>query len=86
VGRIIDTRLLSDQLGVPVVATVAVLNQVLDELTHALAILSTQTLSSPLQTVMELPALLAARWNLLGEKMWIRLKNFVTDGALAMLW
>lgn len=40
---------------------------------------------SQLQTVMELPALLAPRGDVLAKKLWVRLKNFVTDGALPMV-
>ncbi len=39
----------------------------------------------PLQTIMEIPELLFPQGKALGKKMWVRTKNFVTDGALPMV-
>ncbi len=39
----------------------------------------------PLQTIMEIPELLFPQGKALGKKLWVRTKNFVTDGALPMV-
>ncbi|MCK8825272.1 ferrous iron transporter B [Fuchsiella alkaliacetigena] len=36
-------------------------------------------------TVVEVPELLLPKWNVLGKKIWIRIKNYIFDGAIPMI-
>ncbi len=39
-----------------------------------------------LETILEIPELLWPKWNVLGKKIWIRIKSFIISGGLSMIY